>query len=379
MKLVGKKTDVMQIVIRTDASSSIGTGHLMRCLTLAQALRKNNAVVFFLCREYDSQMCDLIEENGFTVKRLPTLKMQFYGNDSVPAAVASHKVLWQDDASQSINAIDSMGIKPDWLIVDHYALDKYWESTLRSSVKNIIVIDDLADRAHDCDLLLDQNYYMNMESRYEGLVPHRCQMFLGPQYLLLRDEFENALQAQRSRDGSVKRILMFFGGSDASHETLKAIQALSGTRLEKITVDVVVGQANTDHEQIQTLCASMPSLNYHYHVNNIAELMANADLAIIAAGSTTWETCFLGVPTITVMTAQNQFEAISALGIEGVIWNLGWHYEVGSDDIAKAIEKACLSPELLVEMGIRARRLMGNFNGVNKLLTAIKNPDALIG
>jgi len=235
-----------------------------------------------------------------------------------------------------------------------------------------MVIDDLANRTHDCDFILDQNYYVNMESRYDGLIPENCTKFLGPQYLLLRNEFYNVLQTPVKRTGTVNCILMFFGGSDATHETLKAIEALTKLKQKNIRVDVVVGQANSDHEMIQNLIESMPAVNYYYHIDNMAELMLKADLAVIAAGGSTWEACYLSLPVITIMTAENQFEAISSLGMQGVVWNLGWYYDVTSDDIAAAIETVCTSPEKLVEMGNGAKKLMGNSDGINKLLAAMK-------
>lgn len=348
------------IVFRTDASSLIGAGHLMRCLTFAKLLRKNNFEVFFICREYEGDLCNYVESQDFRVSKLP-LHNKFYTDKS-----------WQEDAKQTIEAINAFGIKPEWLIVDHYALDINWENEIRNSVNNIMVIDDLADRSHNCDLLLDQNYYINMDTRYDDLVPEHCIKFLGPQYLLLRNEFELALSTQKKRTGSIKRILMSFGGSDSTHETLKAITALVKIKRKNIKFDIVVGGSNTDSERIKQLCTSMPNVYYHYHIDNMAELMARADLAVIAAGSTTWEASYLSLPVITIMTAKNQFEAISSLGKQGIVWNLGWHYDVSSDDIANVIEKAVKSPQRLVKMGENAKRLLGNTSSFNKIIGATK-------
>lgn len=363
----------MHVVFRTDASSLIGTGHLMRCLTFAKILSEQASSVSFICREYDGHIYDLVEKQGFVVYKLHTNISNLNKNNPNSCGESLSSMSWRDDANQTIAAINAMAIKPDWLIVDHYDFDENWENALKDSTENIMVIDDLADRSHNCDLLLDQNFYMNMESRYERLVPVRCQKFLGPQYLLLRNEFEIALKKQENRTGTVERIIMFFGGSDTSHVTLKALEALSFLKNNTFKVDVVVGQSNTDQKKIKSLIESMPAVTFHCQINNMAELMIQADLAVIAAGGSTWEACYLSLPTITIMTADNQFEAISSLGKEGVLWNLGWHYEVTSTDIAVAIERVCLSPDKLIDMGKRAKQLVGNSSGLNKILVAMKN------
>lgn len=363
----------MHIVFRTDASSLIGTGHLMRCLTFAKLLNELASSITFICREYDGNIYDLVEKQGFTVYKLPIKTSGRNTNDSDSCGESLSGMRWQDDANKTIDVINFMEIKPDWLIVDHYEFDEGWENALQDSTENIMVIDDLADRAHNCDLLLDQNYYVNMESRYERLVPTRCQKFLGPQYLLLRNEFERALTKQEKRTGAVERIIMFFGGSDASHETLKALEALSFLKENHIRVDVVVGQSNADHKKIKRIVENMPAVTFHYQINNMAELMIQADLAVIAAGGSTWEACYLSLPAITIMTAENQFEAISSLGNEGVLWNLGWFYEVASQDIADAIEEACLSPDKLIDMGKRAKQLVGSSSGLKKILDTMKD------
>src|SRR5689334_18687173 len=171
----------MKTAFRVDASIHIGTGHVMRCLTLANALREQGAAVLFVCREHEGHLCDLLERDGHAVRRLPVPRVGIQTRDA-----ADHAwwlgASWQEDAEQTRAAIDSLGAKPDWLIVDHYAVDHQWDATLRKSVGRIMVIDDFADRVHDCDLLLDQNLVAQMHSRYAGKVPAACGMLVGPQY-----------------------------------------------------------------------------------------------------------------------------------------------------------------------------------------------------
>lgn len=332
----------------------------MRCLTLADELYAKFCDITFISRDLPGNLFSLLDTKAYRVCKL-----------AVPSD--NETLYWQEDAEGTSSCIEASGKQADWVVVDHYELDKRWESSLREHTNKIMVIDDLANRTHNCDLLLDQNYYMNMECRYENLVPVRCQKFLGPQYLLLRNEFEKAITKQEKRNGSVKRIIMFFGGSDASHETLKALEALYLLKENNIRFDIVVGQSNGDYRKIKNLVENMPAVSFHCQINNMAELMIQADLAVIAAGGSTWETCYLSLPTITVMAAQNQFEAISSLEKEGVLWNLGWYYEVTSQDIADAIEKACLSPDKLIDMGKRAKQLVGSSRGLTKILDAMKD------
>jgi UDP-2,4-diacetamido-2,4,6-trideoxy-beta-L-altropyranose hydrolase len=347
----------MKAVIRADASVSIGTGHVMRCLTLADALRAKGGKVSFVCRELSGDLNSYIEGKGYPVYGLH--------GDRDPG--------WETDAAGTESILSIAGGDIDWLIVDHYGVDARWEARLRAYSRKIMVIDDLANRHHDCDLLLDQNYHEHGESRYEGLLPPGCKKLLGPRYALLREEFRSARRGLRVRDGSVRRILIFFGGSDPTNETAKALEALRMIEQPGIAADVVVGQSNPNGGLLREKCASMPCINFFCQVDNMAELMARADLSIGAGGAATWERCYLGLPAITVITAENQLETTVALAKTGAIRNLGWHHDVGPVTIARAIEEALGDPASLVEMGNRAIRLMGggDFDGMGQLLTAM--------
>jgi len=362
----------MHIVIRTDASSDMGSGHVMRCLTLAKLLRDElSASVEFVCRDLAGNLNNFIESSGFKVWRLSEVLIDYVSRQgSIDDCEIAES--WKDDAIQTFDAINKSGTKPDLLIVDHYSLDKLWEKYIRNTVSRIMVIDDLANREHSCNLLLDQNYYSNMETRYDDLVSNQCEKFIGPKYLLLRKEFYDVPNSHFKKEEKINRIFMFFGGSDSTHETVKAIESLKLVKSDFINIDVVVGQANNDKEKIQKMCLSISFVKYHYQVNNMAELMSSADLAVVAAGSVIWETCVLGLPALTIMTAQNQVEAISDLGEAGLIRNLGWCSNVSSADIANAINDASNNAKEINEMGMRATKIMGNFNGQKKIIIAIK-------
>ena len=298
------------ICIRADASIRIGSGHIMRCLTLAEELRDAGVNVKFVCRSHAGNLNELIQRKGFQLSELfavGTAGVTDLNKHSFRGEYASWLgVSQQSDAEETIETLS--GTKPDWLIVDHYALDKEWETALRPYVSKIMVIDDLADRRHDCDLLLDQNYFTNGEQRYDDLIPSPCTKLLGPKYALLRKEFSEARKNLRERSGEVKRVLVFLGGSDPENITGIAIEALSDPELLHLQVDVVIGAQNPNRWKIARLVKERSNTKLHVQVGNMAELMSAADLAIGAGGSTTWERCCLGLPSIVIPVAENQMQ-----------------------------------------------------------------------
>lgn len=319
----------MNVVIRTDASLEIGTGHVMRCLTLAKQLEREGAEVTFICRDFFGNSISFIQSQGFNVHILKSYESHNYlrwGRDN-----------WKQDAQETGLVIQKFKKKLELLIVDHYSLDAKWESEHRSKVKHILVIDDLADRPHDCDMLLDQNYYLNMQNRYKGLVPDSCVQLLGPNYVLLRDEFLTIDLQKIKRDGNVKNILIFFGGTDPTGETLKTLQAIKTLNISDIEFNVVIGASNPQKEKIEQVCKQMSNVNFYCQVNNMAELMVEADLAIGAGGTSSWERCFLGLPSILIIVAENQTEVTYAIAEKGAIQLLGESSEVTEKHIYAVI------------------------------------------
>lgn len=329
----------MNIFIRVDSSINMGTGHLMRCLTLADSLQKKGGVVSFICRLLPGNICHVIEKKGYKLYRLPYTSSECSDRLKLSPHENWLDVEWWTDVNETIAVLQNTGQFVDWLVVDHYSLDYNWEKSVRPYVQKIMVIDDLADRSHDCDLLLDQNLYNNMETRYEGLVPAHCQKLLGPSYALLRPEFIKARENLRKRNGTIQRILVFFGGSDPTNETAKALEAVYLLNHPQLAVDVVVGSANPHKEKIKKLCLTIPNTTYHCQVENMAELISRADLAIGAGGSASWERCCLGLPSLVVILADNQCELVNNLAEQGAIINLGWAKNLTAIDYLEAIDK----------------------------------------
>ncbi|MGZ9710865.1 UDP-2,4-diacetamido-2,4,6-trideoxy-beta-L-altropyranose hydrolase [Glaciimonas sp. GNP009] len=305
----------MNIAIRVDASSQIGTGHFMRCLTLADALKQRGAKIRFVSRHMPAHLRDMLAVKGHEFAPLTSNP----GEETADGLSHAH---WlgtsqAQDATASIHALSDQTW--DWLLVDHYALDTCWETALRTTARRIMVIDDIADRQHDCDVLLDQNFYADMDIRYLGKVPPDCQLLLGPRYVLLRDEFRQLREQVKPRTGPVKRVLVFFGGVDAENYTALAIEALASIARYNLQVDVVIGAQHPARTEIKAACARHGYF-CHVQIPNMAELMAQADLAIGAGGTATWERCCLGLPTLTLSVARNQRKLVDDSALFGLVY-----------------------------------------------------------
>jgi UDP-2,4-diacetamido-2,4,6-trideoxy-beta-L-altropyranose hydrolase len=308
------------LFIRVDSGIEIGIGHVMRCFALAEVIKDMDFQVRFISKELKGNICDFIVENGYAVYRIPDndknkKQNQFLKNNSEKNI--------ENDAFQTMEIITKNNNKPAWLLVDHYDLDIHWESIIRKHVEKIIVVDDLANRKHDCDLLLDQNLYDQIDSRYTSLVPKNCKKLLGPKYALLRPEFYELRKTLIKPRKSLRNILISFGGSDPSNETTKALQAIKILNMKDLNVDVVIWNINPHKEKIKQICTTMPNTKFYSNVDNIGELMSKADLAIGAGGTTTWERCCLGLPSIVSTVSRNQNELTKTIAKKNCVVNLG--------------------------------------------------------
>lgn len=335
-----------KVAIRVDASIQMGSGHVMRCLTLANALREKGAEITFICREHPGHLFGQVEASPHRLLRLPPAVSPSEGGLDHAHWLGTTQ---EQDAQQTVAALKSLG-QIDWLIVDHYALDVEWEGVMRTYAEHIMVIDDLADRLHDCDILLDQNYCCDMEVRYEKLAPAHCKKLLGPKYALLRSEFKEARANLKVRGDSVKRIFVFFGGSDPTNETGKTLRAIQQLDRTDFAIDVVVGATNPHQEDIAGLCAQLPEAKLYRQISNIADAMAKADLAVGAGGGTMWERCCLGLPAIVMSIANNQQSGCEAMARLGAILYLGEAKSVGIELLESALRVALSSSGLLASM-----------------------------
>jgi UDP-2,4-diacetamido-2,4,6-trideoxy-beta-L-altropyranose hydrolase len=308
----------MQIAFRTDASLLIGSGHVMRCLTLADALLAQGAQCHFISRKHPGHLLEVIRQSGHAVTALPEVRPSLEtANDPVPQP--SHAAWlgcdWQTDAKQTGAILADL--QPEWLVVDHYALDLPWEEAVAPHYRKLLVIDDLADRPHRCDLLHDQNLGRQLQD-YAGLVPTYCQLLIGPHYALLRPEFASlrAYSLQRRQvQPALRRLLITMGGVDHPNATCQVLQTLKACALPvECRITVVMGLTAPWLQNVRELAAQMPwPTEVLVNVKDMAQRMADSDLAIGAAGSTSWERCCLGLPTLMVVLAENQRPGSKAL------------------------------------------------------------------
>lgn len=310
----------MNIAFRTDASLQIGIGHVMRCLTLADALRGRGAQSTFICRPHSGHLLDLIQQRGHKVNALAQADAAF-----TASADPSHSLWlgtdWENDAAQTLQALGNQVV--DWLVVDHYALDRRWEQTLRPRARRIMAIDDLADRPHDCDLLLDQNLGRNAKD-YEGLLKKEAQRLIGPAYALLRPEFAQLREysLQRRAWPQLKELLITMGGVDQTNVTCQVLDGLIRCELPTdLKITVVMGATAPWLAQVHATAAAMPwPTQVLVGVSNMAQLMAESDLCIGAAGGSAWERCALGLPTLVLILAENQHGGAMALQSHDAVW-----------------------------------------------------------
>lgn len=321
--------------IRVDASLQVGAGHLMRCLSLADALGEKGGQVRFICRRLPSAYASMIRKLGHELIELEG-----------------------PEAAESSGAIHALSDRSwNWLVVDHYALDARWETELRACAARILAIDDLADRSHDCDALLDQNVLDARDKRYDGKVPQSCRLLLGPGYALLRSQFGRLRESALVKRGPVLRILILMGGMDAGNQTEKAIRAVARTSRQSLEVDVVVGADHPALARIRTAC-ERHGYRCHVQVADVASLMARADLAIGGCGTTSWERCCLGLPSICLTLAANQRRIAEGLAARGAIVHLGNAADVDDVAIADALLAISSDAQRLAAMSAAAHELV---------------------
>jgi UDP-2,4-diacetamido-2,4,6-trideoxy-beta-L-altropyranose hydrolase len=300
----------MHIFFRVDSSYRIGTGHVMRCVALADALRAQGNKITFICRKLTGNLISFLKDKDFSV-----IELDYDPANEVKLASLTEHQQWLG-VSQEKDLADTLACLArqqviDWLIVDSYALDKNWEKPCRQYAKHIMVIDDLADRFHDADILLDQNYYENPQSRYLKFVPQTCNVLIGPQFALLRPEFESLRSKMRNNISQIERVMVSLGGIDQYNMTRIVLDGIRQSSLNDVVVDVIMGVASPHRNEIQQFCDTHKNYFFHSPALNMAELMLNADLAIGAGGATTWERCCLGLPSLVVCIANNQKQLIS--------------------------------------------------------------------
>lgn len=313
-----------ELLIRADATSQIGTGHIMRCMALAQTWRQHGGGVTFLSHCTNSALHSRIRDEGFSFQLL---------EQPHPSKA---------DLQQTLNVARDLCSRTGrlWLIIDGYHLSPEYQLVLHSEGYCILVIDDMAEHSvHYCDILLNQNIHSQILS-------YNCcsntRYLLGPRYALLRREFVIRENGARAIPEIARRILVTFGGADSNNVTLKTVRALDRLQNPDLEIRIVIGPANPNMERIRQEAAQLRlSVQTMAAVTDMPDLMAWADLAITAGGITCWELAIMGVPYVVLITAENQEGIAHGLEKAGAAMNCGWFHTLTiqrfSDYLAKMI------------------------------------------
>lgn len=351
------------IIIRCDSSVSIGTGHIYRCRTLARALKARGSDIFFVCRRQTGDLISLLQEE-FPVLPLPELPLKpcdgLADRDLYSSWLGCSQYQDVDDCYRAV--VEANITSFDWLIVDHYGLDHIWQSRLLNYFSSgdlspkLLVLDDLADRIHQADILLDQNFFgSSTQHRYQNLVPSRCLQLLGPKFSLLGPEYSylHPLVPPRTE---LQRVLIFFGGVDNNDLTITALQALTNPIFSSLAVDVVLGRHVSRREDIVKIASQRSNTNLYNSLPSLAGLMVRADLAIGACGATTWERACLGLPSLVIPIAANQLESAQYLLNSSCIMLIS-NFNI-AESISSAIARCLAAPGLLTELSIKSAKLV---------------------
>jgi len=304
------------IFFRVDSSFKLGFGHLNRCLIFAKIFQKKKIRVHFICKNLKGNLTSEIKDNGFNIHLIKNLKNSIHYDYQ-----NTRKILKKYEGDIS------------YLVIDNYDWSKKYEKKLRSIVKKIMVIDDLANREHDCDILLDQNLYVNFKKRYKGLVPNKCIKLLGPKYVLLRKEF--LVRKKRKHTSKIKKIFISFGGQDYSDQSIKVLKAIKKSKLKYDKINLVIGKSNKFLNKLKLISKEIDNIEIFSGTNNISGLMENSDLGIGASGSMMWERAYLGIPSLVSIIAKNQKLAAESMEKIGCVKNLGLAKNVSVKDYVK--------------------------------------------
>ena len=365
----------MRTVIRVDAASHIGSGHLARCVTLARQLIHRGASVTFVVRDHEPGWYGRVAATGLPIVLLekpdgatPPTSDDYRTWVGVPQSI---------DAEQTLGAIGPHGC--DLLVVDHYGLDAAWERQLRTASRRIMAIDDVLDRRHDVDVLLDQNLSAPARAGGDAGVRVASELLLGPCYALLDETYRNARDLRVVRPDVARRVVVYFGGADPAGLTLRTLKVLAEPSLEHLEVDVVLGPATAERGEIERLASSRGKTRTHTHLPSLAGLLVDCDVAIGGAGATSWERACLGVPSIVVALAANQLVNARSLDHAGAARYLGTVNEAKDADLQAALDELVTDASLRRSMGDSAAEMVDGW-GVVRVAEVLmpSSPDAVV-
>jgi len=342
----------MQIVFRVDASTQIGTGHVMRCLALAQAWQDTQGQAIFVMTTSVPALEERLQSEGMQVVHLTT----------EPGSL--------DDAQQTATLAHQFGAT--WVVVDGYHFGGEYQQILKQSKLHLLFIDDYGHAEHYyADFVLNQN--ISADEQWYNNREAYTQLLLDTRYALLRREFWQWQGWQRTVPPVAKKVLVTLGGADPDNITLKVIQSLQIVEVEELEAVVVVGGSNPHYENLKmaVLDSGYP-IQLQRNVTNMPELMAWADVAISAGGSTCWELAFMGLPSILLILADNQRAIAEKLATLNLAVNLGWHQDATIEQIGLALQELIGDRPKRETMSKKGRELVDG-NGARRVVSEMVN------
>jgi UDP-2,4-diacetamido-2,4,6-trideoxy-beta-L-altropyranose hydrolase len=342
----------MHLLIRADASAQIGTGHVMRCLALAQAWMQQGGQAIALMTETTSSL-----ESRLTSESIQVLYLK---------SVAGS----QEDARETVQTAQRVGAT--WVIVDGYQFSAEYQRILKENGLQLLVLDDYGHAEHYwADIVLNQNISADI-SLYSNREPY-TQLLLGPRFALLRQEFCDWQGWQRQIPEIARKILVTLGGADPDNVTLKVIQTLQQVQIDDLQVVAVVGATNPHLKVLQeAVNSSRHSMRLEHNVTNMPEFMAWADIAIAGGGSTCWELAFMGLPTLAIVLADNQLNTVKFLEEKNLIKNMGWHKKIRTNQLLERLFQLATSIHTRIHMSENGQKLIdgcGNNRVIVYLIT----------
>ena len=353
----------MNIAFRVDSSFEVGTGHITRCEQLAIGLQKNGHKIFFISRRCSGNINNLVKKKFELIQISHNLKLN----------TKSQEI----DANKTIKKIRDLNIK--LLIVDNYSIDEYWEKKVLPYCSKLMVIDDLANRKHYCDFILDQNFYHNLNKRYSNLVPISCKKLLGPKYALLRPSFFRERQKKikyvkkNIKESRNKRFFIFFGGNDLDNLTQITLNVFNKQLLKDEFIDIVVGSKYKFLYSLMEVANARPRTKVYVQTNNIAKIMSKADYAICSGGVNTWERLCLNLESHVIINAENQRKHILGLEKKKLLRIIGNAYNINENKILRHIMGQIINQKKSKRKFLNICDGSGVYRTTKVLLNSIKN------
>lgn len=322
----------MDIFFRCDSTIEIGTGHVFRCLALADSIRKDVGDVVFFCRKDTADLGSIIIDHGYRLVYMPKFTaiddfdlVRFEGSHKLREFESEDIIFLTDWASKNLNSNHLGSVV---LVADHYMLGSWWQGHARRLFGKLVVIDDLLDIAHNSDLIIDPNIRLPLElNDYVESLPDSSDFYSGAEYLFIRESLKGFRQTAVNRmieGGDIENALVMFGGSDVQNFTMIAIEGC--LKVKGLHVHVLLGFNNANRAELVSLFAGNKRVSMHPFLKEPGEIMALCDVCIGALGTITWERCFLGLPSLIHTDQPSQRKFIDYLVSEEIVIDLSSEY-----------------------------------------------------